>query len=159
MHWWKITGNDFGPVPWTSRTALAYRMKWKTKESTHCHAVLASQYSTSPALPTSSDQDAVDVRRAYRFSKRTLRSRLVALTHSELCDACSAAISHSVFIAAAECRTGMETRARTPATIWASRNVQVPYKSTVSRNALNIPRCGALGGNMLTRCCQWEEEA
>jgi hypothetical protein len=43
-----------------------------------------------------------NIRKAYLFSRRVLRSRFVALTLSELWDACSAAISQSVLIAAAE---------------------------------------------------------
>lgn len=50
----------------------------------------------------------------------------MALTHSDCCEACSAAISHSVLMAAAEWRTGMDTRANTAEMICASRNVQVP---------------------------------
>ena len=47
---------------------------------------------------------------------------------------CSAAISHKRTKAAAECSTGMDTRASTDETIWASRKVQVPLPTKRNKN-------------------------
>lgn len=37
MHWWKMTGSAWRAAS-PSLAAAAYRRKWKTRESTHCHA-------------------------------------------------------------------------------------------------------------------------
>lgn len=61
---------------------------------------------------------------AYFFSKRTRMKTLVAPAASlDIEDVCSAAISVSLNSAAAECKTGMETRTRTLEMMWASRRV------------------------------------
>ena len=49
---------------------------------------------------------------------------------------CSAARSHMRNKAAAECNTGMDTRAMTEETICASRNVQVPLETRGNSNPL-----------------------
>jgi len=70
-------------------------MKWKTRESMHCHAIQRVK------RPPFSERGS-NIRRAYFFSRSVLRRRFAALTLSELWEACSAAISQSVLIAAAE---------------------------------------------------------
>ena len=51
-------------------------------------------------------------------------------------DVCSAAISHSLIIAAAECRTGIDTRARTLDTMCASLSVHVSLLTIGKRKPL-----------------------
>lgn len=51
-------------------------------------------------------------------------------------DVCSAAISVNLNRAAAECRTGMDTRASTEAIMVAARSVQLPSVSNGNRNPL-----------------------
>lgn len=96
------------------------------------------------------------LRRAYRFSRSVLRSKFVALTHSELWDACSAAISQRVLIAAAEWRTGIETRAKTPDTMCASRKVQVP-DATRGKRKPKLRRQYAAGKRRILRTRTLEE--
>lgn len=51
-------------------------------------------------------------------------------------DVCSAAISHNRSNAAAECKTGIDTRAMTDETMCASRSVHVPVAMSGNSNPL-----------------------
>ena len=61
---------------------------------------------------------------------------LVAPALSVLTDVCSAAISVRRRSAAAECKTGMETRTRTLEMMWASLRVHLPPETRGNRKPL-----------------------
>ena len=63
--------------------------------------------------------------RAYCLSSNALMKMLAAPPLSFEAEACSLMISVKRINAAAECKTGMAARVKTPATTWASRNVHV----------------------------------
>jgi hypothetical protein len=127
-HWCQMTGNliSFDPGPETPPVAspissgftlagstLRNRRKWKTRASMTWYG------------------------RAYFFSNRALMKIFVAPPPSVPADDSWAAISQSPLIAAAECRTGTETRTRTAEMMCASRSVQVPLPTKGNRNPLN----------------------